>query len=172
VKANEGQCGALSLCRHDATLAHSLKVPPGQRVEAGWNCMHERTNDEYRKVARNTELSQVKGYVAAGERTVDQTGQGQGSQRYALEDVEEALTFISAYGCSGNATRRVCSSSAAMRATASCDPTRNDSCWLLAGTPVIGSKRAFSCAMLQDGEIRRSEDELGEVMRSGTSAAL
>jgi hypothetical protein len=36
----------------------------------------------------------------------------------------------------------------------------------------MGSKRAFSCAMLQDGEIRRSEDELGEVMRSGTSAAL
>jgi hypothetical protein len=26
--------------------------------------------------------------------------------------------------------------------------------------------------MLHDGEMRRSEDELGEVMRSGTSAAL
>jgi hypothetical protein len=66
--------------------------------------------------------------VAAGERTVDQTGQGQGNQRYAFEVVEEALTVISAYGCSGNAARRVCSSSAAMRGTASWDPTRSDSC--------------------------------------------
>jgi hypothetical protein len=90
--------------------------------------MHERTTDEYRKVARNTELGQDQRYVAAGERTVDQAGQGQGSQRHALEDVGEALTFISAYGCSGNAARRVCSSSAATRATASWDPTRNDSC--------------------------------------------
>jgi hypothetical protein len=36
----------------------------------------------------------------------------------------------------------------------------------------MGSRRAFRWAMLQDGEMRRSDDELGELMRSGTSAAL
>lgn len=88
------------------------------------------------------------------------------------EEDSETLTLISAYGCSGNATRRVCSSSAAVRGMASWEPRRSDSCWLLAGTPVMGSSRVLRWAMLQDGEMRRSEDELGELMMRGTSAAL
>ena len=36
----------------------------------------------------------------------------------------------------------------------------------------MGSRRALSCAMDHDGDIRRSDDEFGELMRSGTSAAL
>ena len=84
----------------------------------------------------------------------------------------ERLTVISAYGCNGKAARHVCSSSAATSATASCEPTRNDNVWLRAGTPVMGSRRVFRWAMLHDGEIRRSEEALGEVMMRGTSAAL
>jgi hypothetical protein len=42
-----------------------------------------------------------------------------GLRRLFNEKAEEALTVISAYGCSGKAARRVCSSSGAMRATAS-----------------------------------------------------
>lgn len=37
---------------------------------------------------------------------------------------------------------------------------------------MIGSSRLFRWAILHDGEIRRSDDELGELIRSGTSAAL
>lgn len=34
---------------------------------------------------------------------------------------------------------------------------------------MIGSRRDLKSAMLQDGVMRRSDDELGEVMRRGTS---
>lgn len=37
---------------------------------------------------------------------------------------------------------------------------------------MIGSNRLFKWAIVHDGEMRRSEDELGELMRSGTSVAL
>src|SRR4051812_19675336 len=84
------------------------------------------------------------------------------TMKWGGKESEEALTVISAYGRSGNAARRVCSSSAAARATASWDPRRNDSCWQPAGMPVMGSRRAFSWAMDHDGEIRRSEEEFGE----------
>lgn len=56
--------------------------------------------------------------------------------------------------------------------TASWDATRRDSCWLVAGIPVMGSRRVFNCAMVHAGEILRSEDEFGEEIRRGTSAAL
>lgn len=36
----------------------------------------------------------------------------------------------------------------------------------------MGSKRDLRCAMLHDGLMRRSEDELGELMMRGTSATL
>ena len=49
---------------------------------------------------------------------------------------------------------------------------RRESCWQLAGTPVIGSRRVLRWAMDHEGEMRRSEDELDEVMSRGTSAEL
>jgi hypothetical protein len=49
---------------------------------------------------------------------------------------------------------------------------RRESCWQLAGTPVMGSRRVLRWAMDHEGEMRRSEDELGEVMSRGTSAEL
>jgi hypothetical protein len=36
----------------------------------------------------------------------------------------------------------------------------------------MGSKRDLRCAIVHDGEIRRSDEELGELMIRGTSAAL
>lgn len=41
-----------------------------------------------------------------------------------------------------------------------------------AGMPVIGSRRALSCAMDQEGVTRRSEAEAGERMCRGTSAVV
>ena len=114
--------------------------------------------------------------MAAGERTGVVGGPGAGLTGRSNESGgsrrEEAPTTISAYGCSGKAARRVCSSSAARRGTASCEATRSDSCWLAAGTPVMGSSRVFRWASVHEGEMRRSDDELGEVTSSGTSAAL
>jgi hypothetical protein len=49
---------------------------------------------------------------------------------------------------------------------------RRESRWQLAGTPVMGSRRVLRWAMDHEGEMRRSEDELGEVMSRGTSAEL
>jgi hypothetical protein len=43
---------------------------------------------------------------------------------------------------------------------------------LLTGTPVMGSKRDFRCAIVHEGETRRSDEELGELMMRGTSATL
>jgi len=82
-----------------------------------------------------------------------------------------ALTVTSAYGCKGNAASWACSSSAAVRGMGSCEPTRSESCWQLAGTPVMGSRRVFRCAMVHEGDMRRSDDELAELMIRGTSAA-
>jgi len=56
-------------------------------------------------------------------------------------------------------------------AVPSCVPTRRVSFCDDAGMPVIGSRRVLKCAMLHDGVIRRSDDEFGEVMRRGMSAA-
>ena len=49
---------------------------------------------------------------------------------------------------------------------------RRERRWQLAGTPVMGSRRVLRCAMDHEGEMRRSEDEFGEVMSRGTSAEL
>lgn len=55
--------------------------------------------------------------------------------------------------------------------TASWEAMRRVSCWQLAGTPVMGSRRVLRCAIDHDGVMRRSEDELGEVTSKGTSGA-
>jgi hypothetical protein len=44
--------------------------------------------------------------------------------------------------------------------------------WAEAGIPVMGSKRDLKCEMVHDGETRRSEDALEEVMIRGMSAAV
>lgn len=44
-------------------------------------------------------------------------------------------------------------------------------CWL-AGTPVMGSRRALSWEMDHEGVIRRSEDEFSDVISRGMSAAV
>jgi len=36
----------------------------------------------------------------------------------------------------------------------------------------MGSRRDLRCAIVHDGEIRRSDEELGELMMRGTSAAV
>jgi hypothetical protein len=36
----------------------------------------------------------------------------------------------------------------------------------------MGSKRDFRCAIVHEGETRRSDEELGELMMRGTSATL
>tara|TARA_R110002003_G_scaffold141_13_gene12971 strand:- start:8084 stop:8266 length:183 start_codon:yes stop_codon:yes gene_type:complete len=36
----------------------------------------------------------------------------------------------------------------------------------------MGSRRDLRCAIVHDGEIRRSDDEFGELMMRGTSATL
>jgi hypothetical protein len=36
----------------------------------------------------------------------------------------------------------------------------------------MGSKRDLRCAIVHDGEIRRSDEEFGELMMRGTSATL
>lgn len=99
-----------------------------------------------------------------------QTAQGKAGRSANMKS-RLGLTVISAYGCSAKAESCVCSSSAAAMGTASCDPRRNVSCWLPAGIPVIGSRRDLSTAMLHDGLMRRSDDEFGELMSNGTSAA-
>ena len=53
-----------------------------------------------------------------------------------------------------------------------CDATFRLSLWQLAGIPVIGSRRLFKCAMVHDGDTRRSEDAFSDVMSKGTSAAV
>ena len=110
--------------------------------------------------------------MAAGERSAYEEDPGIGLPERCAADRKEALTVISAYGCSGKAASCVLSSSGAVRATGSCDATRKDSCWQAAGMPVMGSRRVLRWAMDHDGEMRRSDDELGELTRSGTSAAL
>jgi hypothetical protein len=117
------------------------------------------TDDMWQLERGRPPLAKKSGKCRAGFAVIGETGM-------------DTLTVISAYGCRGNCASRVCSSSTALIGTASWEPTRRDSCWLLAGTPVIGSSRLFRWAMLHDGDMRRSDEELGELMRSGTSAAL
>ncbi len=89
-----------------------------------------------------------------------------------MREGEERHTAISAYGCSGNAARRVCSSSAAVRGSGCWDPRRSDNCCEPDGMPVMGSRRVLRCAMVHEGEMRRSDEELGDTIWRGTSGAL
>jgi hypothetical protein len=81
------------------------------------------------------------------------------------------LTVISAYGCRGKAASWVVSSSAAVMGMASCEATRSASCWHDAGIPVMGSRRVLRCAMVHEGEMRRSVEKPAEEICRGTSAA-
>ena len=44
--------------------------------------------------------------------------------------------------------------------------------WQLAGIPVIGSSLPFSCDMVHDGDIRRSDEAFSEEINRGISAEL
>ena len=78
-------------------------------------------------------------------------------------------TLSSAYACRGHAARMVVSSSAASIGCAGCEPILRLNLWHVAGTPVTGSRRPLSWAMVQDGEMRRSEAEFSETMSRGMS---
>ena len=65
----------------------------------------------------------------------------------------------------------VLSSSAACIGCDGWEPILRLSPWQLAGIPVTGSKRPLSWAMVQDGDMRRSEEEFSETISIGTSAA-
>lgn len=80
------------------------------------------------------------------------------------------LTKISAYACRGKLDSWVVSSSAALIATASCEPKRRLRVWADAGIPVMGSRRDLRWAMVQDGDTRRSEPESVDLMSNGMSA--
>ena len=80
-------------------------------------------------------------------------------------------TRISAYACKGQETSVVLSSSAASIGSAGRDPILRLSCWQLAGIPVTGSSLPLSCAIVQEGDIRRSEEELSEIISVAMSAA-
>jgi hypothetical protein len=49
----------------------------------------------------------------------------------------------------------VCSSFAALRATAGCEPSCSVSCWLPGGTPVMGSRCALRWARVHDAGVSR-----------------
>lgn len=54
-----------------------------------------------------------------------------------------------------------------------CEPPRlSESRWQAAGMPVMGSRRALSCEIVQEGVMRRSDAEAGERICKGMSAAV
>lgn len=67
---------------------------------------------------------------------------------------------------------RVASSSAAAMSCAGSEPSFRLRRWQDGGMPVIGSRRVFSWAIVQAGEMRRSDDDVSERINRGTSLAV
>lgn len=65
----------------------------------------------------------------------------------------------------------VCSSFSACRGCSGQEATFSVSLCEDAGTPVMGSSFVLSCAILHDGEIRRSDWALSEIINNGMSGA-
>ena len=76
----------------------------------------------------------------------------------------QKLTWISAYEANGKLPSWVFSSSAASRGIDFWLPSFNVSLCDNGGMPVTGSSFAFSCPMVHEGVIRRSDEEFSEVI--------
>ena len=89
------------------------------------------------------------------------------------EEKVEADTFNSAYATNGHLPiSTVSSSSASMGVSCSRSGSRRVSLCDEGAMPVTGSSLLFRCAIVQDGVMRRSEEESVEVTRIGMSRAV